>query len=167
MGKPITSPTLSPAAKAVSGEASDAAELFLPLWRELEASLLASQNALLSGDLAGLEQLTGEQELLQHKLSLVGRPQIAQRQIGTEGGVGSTAAKLAPPPISISLSSAVRGAWTRVLHLGRVQIALLARRQQGLRILRHRMAGLQSLYGPPARKPDLLMERGRKPAKEA
>ncbi len=159
MGKPIISPTLSSAAEPVSGARTDVADFFLSLWRELETSLLASQNALLSGDLARLEQLTGEQASLQCKLSLVLRPHAAQRQTGTEGGVDS--------PAPISLSRAVRSAQMRVLHLGRVQIALLARRQQGLRILRHRMAGLQTLYGPPARHLDFLAERRPMPAKEA
>ncbi len=126
-------------------EPRDAADSGLALLEDLESNLLASQNALLSGDLARLEELTGEQALFERKLSTVLRPAPASGPAGRE----------------------VRAAQLRILHLGRVQIALLARRQQGLRILRHRMAGLQSLYSPPACKPDFLMERGRKPAKEA
>ena len=122
------------------------ADSSLSLIEDIERNLLASQRALLSGDLHRLEKLTAEQGLFARKLADVLRA------------------------FSVSASAItreVRAAQLRVLHLGRVHIALLARQQQRLRTLRHRLAGPQSLYGPPASSFEFGMERKQMRVREA
>ncbi len=53
-------------------------------------------------------------------------------------------------PLSEPNSAALlREAQSRVLHLGRVQLALLARAQQSVRILANLLAGTAGDYAPP------------------
>ena len=128
-----------------------AADPFLALCEELESNLLASQQALVSGDLSWLEELTGKQLLFERKLANL-----------------LASAREAPPVTadSAEMQCKMRAAQLRILHLGRVHMALLARRQRSLRTLRHRMAGRESFYGPPTN-PDTPMDRSRTREREA
>jgi hypothetical protein len=108
----------------------------LALLADLENSLCSSQAALLARDVVRIEQLASEQAELRHALS----------------------AFLHPPDASVSgyeitfpgaRREAVRAAQARVLHLGRVQSALLRRAQRSLRTISHLLAEPQSAYGPP------------------
>jgi hypothetical protein len=92
---------------------------------ELETSLEAAQKAMLSGDLAGLEQATGQQLVLQPTLQELVRDQPA-----------------------LSADSGLVSSFRRLQHLARVHLALLGRAQQAQRILANRRAGLQSSYAP-------------------
>jgi hypothetical protein len=91
--------------------------------RELDASLRASQKALLSGDLAGIEQGTREQEHLRRALEALW---TARPHGFTED----------------------RALLEQVLHLGRVQVALLSRAQRSLRITSRVLAGPGADYAP-------------------
>lgn len=124
-------------AKLADPELSKLAACGLTLFGDLERNLLASQRALVSGDLSRLEELTREQALFQHKLA------------------GLVASGPAAPVsnASVAMQHEIREAQLRILHLGRLHMALLARREQSLRTLRHRIAGTHSLYGPPAARP--------------
>ena len=97
------------------------------LLTELEASLQASQRALLAHDLASLEHRTGEQIRLRRALEIFGTPDGA-------------------PLAESDLPHELRAAQKRVLHLGRVQLALLGRAQRWLRTLSHLMAGPGASY---------------------
>ena len=100
---------------------------------ELESSLLASQKALLCGDVTEVERGAVEQKRLREALTILWTSD-------------STATfETFPQPDSALL----RPAQLRILHLGRVQIALLARAQQSLRILANLLAGTAGDYGPP------------------
>ena len=90
----------------------------LQLLAELEGSLQVGQKALLNGDLAGMEQSTCEQARLQHALADPG-----MRENLNPG------------------AKSVRDAQARVLHLGRVQAALLLRARLRLRIIANLLAG--------------------------
>jgi hypothetical protein len=98
---------------------------------ELEASLLSSQKALLARDLAGVEQGTLEQMCLRRALEIL-RPWDGARTSDSE-----------------QPSSELRATAMRILHLGRVQGALLDRAQRSLRMISNLLAGPEANYGPP------------------
>jgi hypothetical protein len=95
---------------------------------ELETSLQASQQALLSHDVALLEQHTCEQIRLQHSLEIL-RSRDATHD----------------PAFVVE----IRAAQMRVLHLGRVQAALLVRAQRWQSMLSNLLAGSETSYVPP------------------
>jgi hypothetical protein len=98
----------------------------LALLAELEASLRATLEAVLARNLSCLGQLTDQQASLCWELSLLKAP--------------STGAH--------DKDKRVHCACARVLHLGRVQSALLRRAQQSLRTASNLLAGRQAAYGP-------------------
>lgn len=98
------------------------------LLMELEASLQSSQRALLAGDGALLEQTSGEQLRLLRALSLFWPPD--------------------PAPADPALRAELQAARIRVLHLGRVQAALLARAQRWQRTIENLLAGTARNYAP-------------------
>ena len=98
-------------------------------------SLHSSQKALLSGDVARLEQSTRQQIGLRRALKI----------LWPENGAGSSEMHCDP-----LLASELRTAQMRVLHLGRVQAALLRREQRWLRTLSNLLAGPETNYLPPA-----------------
>ena len=103
---------------------------------ELEASLEASQRALLSRDVACLEELTGEQIRLRHSLEIVWSRDAAP---GREARSQDPAA-----------AGGLRAAQLRVLHLGRVQAALLTRAERWLTMVSNLLAGPTASYAPLA-----------------
>ena len=88
---------------------------------ELESSLAASQRALLARDVVSLDRATREQIRLRRALEIL----CAQKIVS------------APE---------LRGAQQRVLHLGRVQAALLVREQRWLTVLANLVAGPEASY---------------------
>jgi hypothetical protein len=131
----------------------------LGLLLELEASLKTSQRALLTRDLASIEQGTREQTRLVGSLSIVSAPIAAQLAAHLAGDPHQIATALSNPAhrsrvrldsrLSAQVSSQVNAASIRILYLGRVQAALLVRARQCLRMLAHLVAGPQAGYGPP------------------
>jgi hypothetical protein len=119
-----------------SESSAEIAQAQLGLLADLEASLGASQQAVLSRDLQRLEQLTAEQQRLRQALAL------ALERDPFHGTL-----ELAPD----ALTTAVRSAQERVLHLGRVQLLLLAHAQRSLQVLSHLLAGPQAPYAPGQR----------------
>ena len=114
----MTSQPASPESAEVENDA-----LRLALLTDLELSLRASERAILSRDVAGLERATDEQANLGRRLVL----------LPVRGG---------------AFSPTVMEAQRRVLGLGRVQGALLERAQRRLRVLANWMAGPQAEYRP-------------------
>jgi hypothetical protein len=97
------------------------------LLTELETSLLSSQRAILTRDVARLEQSCGQQIRLLRALQI-----------------------LDPAQADLTFGSELRSARMRVLHLARVQAALLARGQRWLRTVENLLAGAATNYGPAA-----------------
>jgi hypothetical protein len=109
--------------------------LHLQLLAELASSLEASQHALLCGDVGQLEQLTVEQSLLWARiLPLAEGDDKRAHNAAVEPHVGTRPALLA--------------AQERILHLARVQQAILRRAGQRSRILSNFLAGTDSDYAP-------------------
>ena len=144
----------------------------LRLLLELEASLQASQKALLSGDPAAIEDETRQQMRLQSSLEVTA--QRPARPAPLTYGVRSAAPRddvtanlLLPggdrlsgdPPLGdpqsrqslpgdLALAAELRCAQMRVLHLGRIQAALVARALRWTRTLSNLLAGPESSYAP-------------------
>ena len=106
----------------------------LVLLSDLEASLRASHQAVLDRKVGRLEQLTAQQTSLLETLSGLS----AKRIPGT-----------AP--------AALRSVQKRVLHLARVQLALIRRAQQSLRAVSNVAAGSQAGYVPLAGLPGVVL----------
>jgi hypothetical protein len=100
----------------------------LLLLGELEASLQSSQKALLARDLAGVERETSEQRRLHQGLEDLGGAPVFHPQSAAEW----------------------RAAAIRILHLGRVQLALLARTRRSLHVFSHLAQGPDASYAPLA-----------------
>ena len=122
------------------------------LLAELEASFQVSQRALLARDVVGLEACTREQIRLRESLGIL----------------WSRAA--APAPGSdrahsdLGLAAELRSAQMRVLHLGRIQGALLARAQRWLRMVSNLLAGPEGSYALSAGT-QVVPGYGRRPAR--
>jgi hypothetical protein len=99
----------------------------LALLRELEVSLQNSQKALLSRDAGAMEKETREQKRMQQAL----------RDLWRAAGI--------PARSRVEL----RATASRILHLGHVQLALLARARRSLHALSQLAAGLSASYNPP------------------
>jgi hypothetical protein len=115
----------------------------LALLSELEASLRASQKALLARDAEGIEQGTREQVGLQGALARLWA-QDAARPAGSDSW-----RRAGTPRCEPALAAALLAAQWRVLHLGRVQAGLLARAQRTLRMISNLLAGPEAVYGLP------------------
>jgi hypothetical protein len=133
----------------------------LALLRDLEASLEATQKAVLARDLDGLEQSTREQKQLQRALAIL----WAESGTPPQASLPTRLESCAP-----HLAAELRAAGMRVLHLGRVQAGLLVRAQRSLRMIAHLLAGPESNYSPvpaqmeiPAQTP--APDRGERPCR--
>lgn len=113
---------------------SEIAQASLALLTELEASLQASQQGLLSCDVARVERSTREQIRLCRALGIL-----------WSGNAGASGMQC-----DLALAAELRSAQRRVLHLGRVQAALLRRAQRWLRMLSNLTAGPEAGYLPPS-----------------
>jgi hypothetical protein len=102
----------------------------LPLLAQMEASLKASQQALMSRDLTAIEQGIREQTDLQKAFA---------RLLATEGH---------PREVPGEITRELRTAAARILELGRVQVLLLRRGQRSLKMMASLLAGPASNYGP-------------------
>jgi len=115
----------------------------LTLLEHLEVSLQITQKALLARDLSALEQGTTEQMRLCRALEILPRRTAVPAQ---NGDPLQGALELRP---EAELSAALQAAQARVLHLGRVQAALLVRAQRSLHMIANLLAGPQASYTPP------------------
>jgi hypothetical protein len=125
---PTSSPELSSSQQVISSRANFGAErnkALIALLAQLEASLAASQKALLAADLAELERGTGEQRAL-------------CRQIENSFAAGPVPSPSHNQPSGEQAD--LRATQARVLHLARVQGALLRRAQRSLRVVAGLMA---------------------------
>ena len=133
------SAALRSAEQLLQGGGVEPARASLALLEQMELSLHASQKALLARDLAQLECHTGEQRRLQQALAILWqgtRTQPPSSPLETED--------------DRALGAQLRRAQTRVLHLARVQAALLARAQRTLHMISNLLAGTGAGYGPAA-----------------
>ena len=126
------SPSAEPSLRRGSAEIAQASRALLG---ELEASLQASQNALLAHDVTRLEERTCEQIGLRRSLDILWD---AAHPPGSD-----------PAQHDLRLSAELRAAQMRVLRLGRVQAALLGRAQRWLRMVSNLLAGPEASYAPP------------------
>jgi hypothetical protein len=132
-----------------SNSSAEIAQASRALLAELEASLEASQRALLGRDVASLEQCTSEQARLQRSLEILWSAGAAH--LPGSNSPKSDAASDIPafnvPAFDIpAFDAELRAAQRRVLHLGRIQTALLGRAQRWLRTVSHLLAGLDQSY---------------------
>jgi hypothetical protein len=118
----------------------------LSVLKQLEASLELSVKLLLARDLAGFEQTTGEQMALLERLD----PMPVR---GLEPSCSE----------ECTLAAELRAVEMRVLHLGRVQRALLGRAQRCLHVMAQLLAGPGASYAVPAAKGGSPKDRGREP----
>jgi len=121
-------------------KADDIAESSLNLLRQLEASLQASQRALLSGDLEALQEKTCEQLRLQGAL----------QACWSQNGAGARESN--PMLAEFAIASDLRAAQMRVLDLGRVQAAILSRANRWLTTVSNLLAGAAAGYSSPVKR---------------
>jgi hypothetical protein len=126
------------------GRGNELAVASLAILRELEASLAASQKALLARDLEGITQGTREQVRLQRALGILWGKSMSADEIGAPETALATQYGSEPDEFVAAAQ--------RVLYLGRVQAALLARSQQTLKMISYLVAGPNATYEPPAPK---------------
>jgi hypothetical protein len=141
-------------AESSRAERCHVARASLAQLRDLEASLQASQQALLRRDCAGVELGTLEQRRLQQALELLWDRNPVHSHRDDSQGDGRPQPNLPSPSASGSLSGLageLRAAELRVLHLGSVQAILLDRAQRSLVMLANLVAGSGATYGPPVR----------------
>jgi hypothetical protein len=131
------SPSAKPSPRRSSAEIAQASRALLG---ELEASLQASQDALLAHDVARLEECTCEQIGLRRSLEILW---------DAAHPPGSDPAQYDLAQYDLRLSAELRAAQMRVLRLGRVQAALLGRAQRWLRMVSNLLAGPEASYAPP------------------
>jgi hypothetical protein len=148
------SPTQGTSRQSRPGPASEElAVSSLALLQELEASLEQSQRALLKRDLAGIEQGTREQIGLQQALAaLWASAAPAVPAVPEDQRAADPAISFGPLSFGLresNLAPTVLAAQRRVLHLGRVQAAVLSRARQSLKMIFYLAAGPQTTYGPP------------------
>lgn len=108
----------------------------LALLAALEASLAAAQQALLRRDTSALQEHTREQIGLQQRLELL-------------WGKNSVLTISQQNDPTLLMTSALRPALLRILHLGRVQAALLQRAQRWQAMVANLVAGPAANYLPP------------------
>jgi hypothetical protein len=109
------------------------------LLRELERTLLASRQALLCGNVAELEQLTGNQICLCRAFS-----QRRQRWIASP----LRTASCLPDRSRAAELDHLMGSAARILQLGKVQAFLLTRMQKQLHTIRITTASREPTYSP-------------------
>jgi hypothetical protein len=120
-------------------------QAILLVLRQLEASLEASQAAVLAREVEGIERHTEEQMRLSRALTILyGESTFHAHQ--QHHPASDFPAAL--PRMTTRLAADLRAAEKRVLQLTRVQAALLGRAQRFLRILTNLVAGPGASYGP-------------------
>jgi hypothetical protein len=136
---------MNPSPHSAGTASAEIANASLSVLCQLEASLQASQKALLARDVAGIEQSTQQQARLVRTLAILwAEPAACVPDIAPDG------MKLSCDP---QLAAELHAAQRRVLHLARVQAGLLSRAQRWLTALAHYLAGPGAAYSPPPRVP--------------
>jgi hypothetical protein len=116
-------------------------QAILLVLRQLEASLEASQAAVLAREVEGIERHTEEQIGLSRALTVLYGESTFQNHSPSD-------LQAALPRMAPHLAAELRAAENRVLQLTRVQAALLGRAQRFLMILTNLVAGPGASYGP-------------------
>jgi len=125
---------------------------------ELEASLLTSQKALLTRNVARLEECTREQAYLRSELQVFASANGGAQANGPRGQNQDQEDE--------NEAAALRAAHARVLHLARVQLVLLDRARQSLKIISHLVAGYEAGYAPLLREREVARQRAARPGEE-
>ena len=144
---------LSSAQERTTNTDTNSQQACLALLSDLEKSLGSSQTALHSRDLARLEQLTAEQGELLRALSAV----FHRNDLGSSVLSGI---------LCVEQAKEIHEALARVLHLGRVQSALLKRAQQRLRTISNVLAGPHTTYGPAVNSHEIIVKDQQASSKE-
>jgi hypothetical protein len=134
--------TLPPTESASGIGPATLAEAGIAALQELEASLLASVRAVLGRDLCALDLATRDQLRLRRAL------EILWAWNGTVSRTNDRASEFTLPT-NIECNAGLRAAQLRVLHLGRVQAALLRREQRWINVLANLVAGPEANYVRP------------------
>jgi hypothetical protein len=127
---------------------------------ELEASLEASQKALLALEVEEVEHCTAEQNRILRAFLESISPEAVQKD--SDVGQHSSAAQFRCTP---TLEADLLAAASRVARLTRVHAGLLRRAQQFLTVLGNLAAGPAATYGPPQAQTGRI-PRGHEPAAE-
>lgn len=127
-----------PFVEATSVDDSSAMAASRSLLAELTGSLQGALASLLARDLDRLEQCTREQLRLQHTLSVLWTSAGWSLEGTRDGSVHG-----------IQRLAELRPAVLHILHLGRVNAALLLREQRWLSLLTNLLSGPATAYGPP------------------
>jgi hypothetical protein len=106
------------------------AQACLAFMSEMEASLEASQAALLALDVGATERCTNEQVRLRQCMEAL-------------------LSGLPLPPCAPEMAASLRAAAERIQKMARVQAALLRRARQFLCVLSNIVAGTEAVYGQP------------------
>jgi hypothetical protein len=122
----------------VSGRA-EVVQASLALLSELETSLEVLQRALLSRDLAGIERATQAQIRCQRALAVLWAA-------GNDPSADDRATEFRDAKRPLSLPAELQAALVRVLHLGRVQSALLVRARRSLVMTANLLSSPQTSY---------------------
>ncbi len=144
----------------------------LAILRELETSLDASHNAVLRVDLAGMEERTAEQTRLLAQLNALNQPAADAPATGNSHNQNLQNPDLHDQDLpnrdlqsqdvqnqgahdqdanNADVLAQLHAGAAKVLHLGRVQAALLARARLRTRMIAHLLAGPQAAYAAAAR----------------
>src|SRR5258708_7844781 len=117
--------------------------IFATLLERLEISLAIGQRALLSLDVAAVERETREQNDLCREIGVL--------CLGNAAAPMQHACEVGPrqPIIFVKGATELRAGQARILHLARVQAALLSKAQRYLAILANLRAAPEATYAPP------------------
>jgi len=143
----LSTPAVDPSAerlRIING--AEFAQATLAILRDLEASLQSSQKALLSRDIAAVEQGTSEQARLVRALEILCPARASVNANGPVPENDCASPGLCSEP---ALLDELRVSKDRVLHLTRVHAALLSRERQFLTLLSNLMAGPDARYVAP------------------
>jgi hypothetical protein len=124
---------------------ADKVSIYITLLERLENSLAVSQKALLSLDVAAVELGTREQENLYRQIQVL----FTHATASMPNDDHAEKTQSGQPISSANWPAKLRATQTRILHLGRVQVALLSRAQRALNFVAHLKALSETIYAAP------------------
>jgi hypothetical protein len=131
--------------------ASELSAASLGILQEMAASLVASCQALLTRNLEAMENGIEQQQRLQRALAILWKADTLWDFATTNRPTPrqKTPCEAFLLPTDLRGDTQLLNSVAHVLHLGRVQKALLVRAQQSLRMIGYLAAGAQANYQPP------------------
>jgi hypothetical protein len=123
---------------------ADQIPIYATLLKKLESSLGVSQKALLSLDVAAVEQGTTEQNHLFRQIEALYFANAAASAPDDRNKMQASR-----PISSVDESVELRASQARILHLGRVHAALLSKAQRALNLVTHLRSLPDATYAAP------------------